>query len=79
MQKNKGLEYVEEMKELTFLQIENGKNNLIKLKNDLLERFKKNDRRKKADEDYYEYEENMFHELNKRCKTKKRINRMCCY
>ena len=42
----KGLEYVEEMKELTFLQIENGKNNLIKLKNDLIERFKKNDRRK---------------------------------
>ena len=29
------------MKELTFLQIENGKNNLIKLKNDLIERFKK--------------------------------------
>ena len=45
----KGLEYVKEMKELTFLQIENGKNNLIKLKNDLIERFKKNDRRKKAD------------------------------
>ena len=42
----KGLEYVEEMKELKFLQIENGKNNLIKLKNDLIERFKKNDRRK---------------------------------
>ena len=41
------LEYVEEMKELTFLQIENGKSNLIKLKNDLMERFKKNDRRKK--------------------------------
>ena len=30
------------MKELTFLQIENGKNNLIKLKNDLIEKFKKN-------------------------------------
>ena len=50
------------MKELTFLQIENGKNNLIKLKNDLIERFKKNDRRKKATE-YYEYEENKFHGL----------------
>ena len=59
----KGLEYVEEMKELTFLQIENGKKNLIKLKNDLIERFKKNDRRKKADRDYYEYEENKFHGL----------------
>ena len=58
-----GLAYVEEMKELTFLQIENGKNNLIKLKNDLIERFKKNDRRKKADRDYYEYEENKFHRL----------------
>ena len=54
----KGLEYVEEMKELTFLQIGNGKNNLIKLKNDLIERFKKNNRRKKSDRDYYEYEEN---------------------
>ena len=59
----KSLEYVEEMKELTFLQIENGKNNLIKLKNDLIERFKKNDRRKKADRDYYGYEENKFHGL----------------
>ena len=54
----KGLEYVEEMKELTFLQIGNGKNNLIKLKNDLIERFKKNDRKKKLDRDCYEYEEN---------------------
>ena len=51
------------MKELTFLLIENGKYNLIKLKNDLIERFKKNDRRKKADRDYYEYEENKFHGL----------------
>ena len=57
----KGLECVEEMKELTFLQTENGKNNLIKLKNDLIERFKKNDRRKKAHKDYYKYEENKFH------------------
>ena len=54
----KDLEYVEEMKELTFLQIENSKNNLIKLKNDSMERFKKNDKRKKADKEYYEYEEN---------------------
>ena len=56
----KGLEYVEEMKDLTFLKIENGKNNLIKLKYDLIEKFKKNDKRKKADRDYYEYEENKF-------------------
>ena len=49
MQKiRKGLEYVEEMKELTFLQIENGKNDLIKLKNDLTGRFKKNDRKKEG-------------------------------
>ena len=59
----KGLEYVEEMKELTFLQTENGKNNLIKLQNDLIERFKKNDKRKKADGEHYEYEENKFHGL----------------
>ena len=52
----KGLEYVEEMKELTFLQTENGKNNLIKLRNDLIERFKKNIRIKKADRDYYDNE-----------------------
>ena len=51
------------MKELTFLQIENGKNNLMKLKNDSIEKFKKNNRRKKADIDYYEYEENTFHGL----------------
>ena len=51
------------MKELTFLQIDNRKNDLIKLKNDLIERFKNNDRRKKADRDYYEYEENKFHGL----------------
>ena len=29
------------MKELSLLQIENGKNNLIKLKNDLVERLKR--------------------------------------
>ena len=51
------------MKELTFLQMENGKNNLIKLKNDFIERFKKNDRIKKADRDYDEYEENKFRGL----------------
>ena len=45
------------------MQIENDKNILIKLKNDLIERFKKNDRRKKADRDCYEYEENKFHRL----------------
>ena len=59
----KGHEYVKEMKELTFLQIENVKNNLIKLNNDLIERFKKYDRRKKADRDYYKYQENKFHGL----------------
>ena len=59
----KGLEYVEKMKELTFLQLENGKNNLIKLKNDLIEKFKKNIRTKKADRDYYEYEDNKFYGL----------------
>ena len=64
MQKiRKGLEYVEEMKELTFLQIENGKNNLIKLKNDLTGRFKKNDRKKKAYKEYYEHEEHKFYGL----------------
>ena len=51
------------MKELTFLQIENGKNNLIKLKNDLIEKFKKNIGIKKADREYYDYEENKFHGL----------------
>ena len=51
------------MKKLTFLQIKNGKNSLIKLKNYLIERFKKNDRRKKADRNYYEYEENKFRGL----------------
>ena len=58
-----GLEYVEEMEKLIFLQIENGKNNLIKIKNDLIERFEKNIRTKKADKDYYEYEENKFYGL----------------
>ena len=51
------------MKELTILQIENAKNNLIKLKNDLIENFKKNIRIKKAYRDYYEYEDNKFYGL----------------
>ena len=38
----KGLKYAEEIKELISLQIENLKNNLIKIKNDLIEKFKKN-------------------------------------
>ena len=59
----KGLEYVEEIKELTFLQIENFKNKLIKGRDDLIEKFKKNDRIKKADKDYYEYENDKFYGL----------------
>ena len=51
------------MKELTLLQIENGKHNLIKVKNDLIQKFKKNIRTKKADRDYYEYEENKYNGL----------------
>ena len=49
------------MKELTSLQIENFKNSLIKLKNDLIEKLKKNNRIEKADRDYYEYEKNKFY------------------
>ena len=49
----KGLEYVKEMEELTFLQIENGKN----------QKFKKNSRTKKVDRDYYEYEDHKFYGL----------------
>ena len=45
------------------MQIENGKNNLIKLKNDLIEKLKKNIRIKKAGREYYEYEENKFYGL----------------
>ena len=41
------------------MQIENGKNNLIKLKNDLLEKFKKNIRIKQEVRDYYQ--ENKFY------------------
>ena len=51
------------MKELTYLQIGNSKNNLIKLKIDLIEKFKKNIRIKKADRDYYGYQKNKFHGL----------------
>ena len=59
----KGLICVEEMKELTSVNTEKFKNNLIKLKNNLAEKFKKNNRRKKADIDYYEYEENKYYGL----------------
>ena len=36
----RGFKYVEEMKELTSLKIEKFRNNLIKVKNDLIEKFK---------------------------------------
>ena len=55
----KGLKYGEEIKELK----ENFKNSLINLKNVLIEKFFKNNRIKKADRDYYEYEENKFYGL----------------
>ena len=45
------------------MQIENFKNNSIKVKNDLTEKFKKNNRIKKADKDHYEYENNTFYGL----------------
>ena len=51
------------MKELTSVKMEKFKNNLIKLKNNLVEKFKKKNRRKKTDIDYYEYEENKFYGL----------------
>ena len=51
------LKYIEEVKELTFLQIENAENNLIKLKNDSIKKFKKNNKIKKVDR------ENKFHGL----------------
>ena len=51
------------MKDLTYLQIGNSKNNLIKLKIDLIEKFEKNIRIKKADRDYYGYQKNKFHGL----------------
>ena len=45
------------------MQIENFKNNLIKVKIDLTEKFKKNNRVKKAGKDYYEYENDKFYGL----------------
>ena len=51
----KDLKYVEELKKLTYLQIENIKNNLIKIKNKRIKIIKK------ADREYYEYEENKFY------------------
>ena len=51
------LKYIEEIKELTSLQRENIKNSLIKVKS------KKNNGIKKADKEYYEYEENKFYGL----------------
>ena len=51
------------MKELTILQIENDKNDLIKLRNGLIEKFKMTNRRKKEDRDYYQYEENEYYGL----------------
>ena len=59
----KHLKYIEEIKELTSLQIENGKNSLVKLRNDLVEKYKKNNRIKKADREYYGYEDNKFYGL----------------
>ena len=44
------------MKELKTFPIENLKNKLIKLRTDLVEKFKKIDRTKKSDRHYYEYE-----------------------
>ena len=58
MQKNKKIpKYIEEIKELTSLQIENIRNGLIKVKS------KNNNRIKNADKEYYEYEENKFYGL----------------
>ena len=48
---------------MTHLQVENAKNNLIKIRDDLVEKFKKNTRIKKADKGYYEYENNKFYGL----------------
>ena len=59
----KGPKYAEEIKELTSLQIENFKNNLTKLRNDLTEKFRKNNRIKKADKDCYEHKNNKFYGL----------------
>ena len=59
----KCLKYIEEIKELTSIQTKNYKNKLIKIKDDLAEKFKKNKREKKIDRDYYEYEDNKFYGL----------------
>ena len=61
--KKKCFKYIEEIKELTSLLIKNVKNGLIKLRNNLVKKCKKNDRLKKADRDYYEYENNKFYGL----------------
>ena len=53
----KDIKYIEEIKEVTTLQIYNIKNSLIQLK------FKKTNRIKKEDREYYEYEENKFYGL----------------
>ena len=52
-----GLKYVEELKKLTCLQIENIKNDLIKIKNKRINKIKK------ADREYYEHEENKIYGL----------------
>ena len=57
------LKYVQEKRELTSFEIENFKNILIKIKDDLTKKFKKKNRAKKADRYYYEYEENKFYRL----------------
>ena len=59
----KGLKYAEEIKKLTPLQVENFKNNLINIRDDLVEKLKNNNRIKKEDKDYYEYENNKFYGL----------------
>ena len=45
------------------MQIENFENNLINIRNDLKEKLKKNNRTKKAEKEYYEYENNKFYGL----------------
>ena len=59
----KSLKYIEEIKKLTSSQIGNVKNELAKIRDGLVEKFKNNDRIKKADRDYYEYENNKFYGL----------------
>ena len=45
------------------MQTENSKNKLIKIRENLKEKFKKNNRIKKADRDCYEYEDNKFYDV----------------